>query len=246
MLIIALMTPMFLSAADGNIAFARVAAADTLESYRAETHADLITVAKIIAFGLATLGSLCMSMADDLSVSQILRLRSNANALDRSEHRNRLALTASRSVQHAAPLSEQEPDIDTLTAAAQQMQRRTAQNLANITGAASTPPAAVWAPTPAPTPAPAPVLETGPAPTAAAAALTPGSPAAETAGRDAAAGYQASWAAAAATLAADTVVSRPTLPPNERHPASLSTDRTNDPATAFMAGDTSGHCRHLE
>ena len=49
-------------------------------------------MAKIIAFGLAALASLSRSMEDDLSISQMLRLRSNANASDRAEHRNRLAL----------------------------------------------------------------------------------------------------------------------------------------------------------
>jgi hypothetical protein len=139
-LIITLMTPMFLSAAGGDIAFARLAATETLESYRADTHADIITVAKIIAFGLATVSSLCLSMADDIPITQILRLRSNANACDRSEHRNRLALTADSSVRHAALSLEPEPDFDALAAATMAMRKRAAGDLENTAQVAPEPP----------------------------------------------------------------------------------------------------------
>jgi hypothetical protein len=93
-LIITMLTPMFLFTAVGNLTHARAAAPETLASYRVEARHDLITVAKIIAFGLATIGSLSRSMEDDLTLNQILRLRGNAT--DRSEHRNRQALEKSR------------------------------------------------------------------------------------------------------------------------------------------------------
>jgi hypothetical protein len=141
-LIITLLTPMFFASAGGDLALARLAAAETLAAYRAETHADLITVAKIIAFGLATLASLSLSMADDLPIAQILRLQASANATDRSEHRNRLALKQSRAQQatELAP-SEPEPEIDeaALTAAAAAMQQRTAEHLAQFTAPAASP-----------------------------------------------------------------------------------------------------------
>ena len=129
-LIITLLTPLFLAVAGGNLIHARAAAAETLASYRTETRHDLITVAKIIAFGLATICSLSRSMDEDLTLNQVLRLRSNANATDRSEHRNRQALGTP---QDAAPPSE--PGIDTaaLVAAAQQLQHQTAENLAAFT-----------------------------------------------------------------------------------------------------------------
>ena len=47
-----------------------------------------MAIAKVIGFGLATLGSLSLSMGDDLPIPAILRLRANANALDRSADRN--------------------------------------------------------------------------------------------------------------------------------------------------------------
>lgn len=131
-LIITLMTPMFLAAAAGDLAFARAAAAETLAAYRAETQNDLITVAKIIAFGLVTLASLSRSMDDDLTLNQILRLRSNANATDRSEERCRQTLGKGLIQQAAEPSPE--PDIDTaaLLAAATRIKRETAENLAKF------------------------------------------------------------------------------------------------------------------
>jgi hypothetical protein len=92
-LIVTLLAPMFLCASDGDIRFARMAAIETINGYRAQNHAGLIAVAQIVAFGLAALGSLSLSMADDLSVSMTLRLRGNANALNRSAEQNRCALT---------------------------------------------------------------------------------------------------------------------------------------------------------
>jgi hypothetical protein len=86
------LAPMFLTASGGDIAFARMAALETVNAYRVRGPADLIPIAQMIAFGLAALGSLSLSMADDLSLGMTLRLRGNANACDRSAERNRRAL----------------------------------------------------------------------------------------------------------------------------------------------------------
>ena len=113
-LIITLLTPMFLAIAGGNLTHARAAATETLVSYRAQTQHDLIAIAKIIAFGLATISSLSRSMEDDLTLNQILRLRANANATDRSEHRNRQALEKTHAREAAGPPLA--PVIDTAPA----------------------------------------------------------------------------------------------------------------------------------
>jgi hypothetical protein len=107
-LIVALLAPLFLTASDGNIAFARLAAIETVSAYRARSQADLITIALIVACGLAALGSLGLSMADNLSVSMALRLRGNAVALNRAADQNRKALTASQAPSEAA---EPVPDL---------------------------------------------------------------------------------------------------------------------------------------
>jgi hypothetical protein len=104
-LIIAFLAPMFLGVSGGNIALARMAAIETITAYRARNHADLIAVAQIIAFGLAALGSLSLSLADDMSVSMALRLRGNANACNRSAEQNRRTLR-----EQPAPMCEDTED----------------------------------------------------------------------------------------------------------------------------------------
>jgi hypothetical protein len=108
-LIVALLAPMFLGIAAGDINLARMAAIETVSAYRTRNHADLIAVAQIIAYGLAALGSLSLSMADDISLSMTLRLRGNANALNRSAEQNRRALRETRtekSTQYQDALAE--------------------------------------------------------------------------------------------------------------------------------------------
>jgi hypothetical protein len=105
-LIVTLLAPMFLAATGGDIALARTAALDTIIAYRVQNHLSLMAVAKILAFGLTTLGSLSQSMADDLSISMILRLRGNANALDRAGDRNERALRAAQAESPAAGFDE--------------------------------------------------------------------------------------------------------------------------------------------
>src|SRR4051812_48261745 len=89
-IVIAFLTPMFLWV--GDIALARAAAVETLNAYRIASHRSLFTAAKIIAFDLATLCSLSQSMAEDIAIPLALRLRNNANSMDRAAERNRQAL----------------------------------------------------------------------------------------------------------------------------------------------------------
>jgi hypothetical protein len=104
-LIITILAPMFLTAADGDIHFARLAAMQTVNAYQARNHADLLAIAQIIGFGLAALGCLGLSMADNLSISMTLRLRGCANALNRSAEQNRRALRHIRASGNPEPLS---------------------------------------------------------------------------------------------------------------------------------------------
>jgi hypothetical protein len=107
-LIVALLAPMFLCVTAGDVGFARMAAAETVNAYRARTQSDLIAIAQIIAFGLAALGSLSLSMEDDLSLSMTLRLRGNAVACNRSAEQNRRAIRQSAGNGHAATAAESE------------------------------------------------------------------------------------------------------------------------------------------
>src|SRR4051812_39064890 len=105
-LITTLLTPMFLCAGAADIALARQAAVETVNAYRARDPVSLFTIAKIIAFEFATLSPLTLSMADDVSPSLPLRLRGNANSMDRAAERNRLALEQYRTPAGAAYLTE--------------------------------------------------------------------------------------------------------------------------------------------
>ena len=95
-LIAALLAPMFLCVTGGDVGLARMAAMETVSAYRARDLSDLIAIAQIIAYGLAALGSLSRSMEDDISLSMTLRLRGNANALNRSAEQNRRAIRDNR------------------------------------------------------------------------------------------------------------------------------------------------------
>jgi hypothetical protein len=91
-LIVTLLLPTFLGVTAGDIALARMAAIETINDYRARNNADLIAIAQIIACGLAALGSLSLSMDDEISLSMTLRLRGSAVALNRSAEQNRRVL----------------------------------------------------------------------------------------------------------------------------------------------------------
>jgi hypothetical protein len=110
-LIVNLLAPMFLGITAGNLNMARTAAAEALKVDCAETPTGLLAAAQIIAFGLAALGSLSLSMADDITPAMAMRLRANANACDRSAEQNRRALSRTRATtaQHAEPLLDPEP-----------------------------------------------------------------------------------------------------------------------------------------
>jgi hypothetical protein len=109
-LIITLLAPIFLGVTAGDISLARMAAAETVNDYRARNQADLIAIAQIIAFGLAALGSLSLSMDDDMSLSMALRLRGNAVALNRSAGQNRRLFNRSDPAPlPAIPVEDKEP-----------------------------------------------------------------------------------------------------------------------------------------
>ena len=86
-LIVSFLTPMFIATTGGNIEHARSAAIGTVNAYTLSGHDDLLSVAQIIALGLATLDSLNRSMKDDLSLTMVLRLRGNAASLSRAADR---------------------------------------------------------------------------------------------------------------------------------------------------------------
>ena len=95
-LIATLLAPMFLMASGGDLLFARMAALETVNAYRARDQVDLIAIAQLVGCALAALGSIGLSMADDLSLSMTLRLRGSATAMNRSVEHARRALKEPR------------------------------------------------------------------------------------------------------------------------------------------------------
>jgi hypothetical protein len=138
-----------------------MAALETVNSYRARTHVDLIAVAQIIASGLAAVSSASLSMADDISLAMTLRLRVNANACDRSADRNRRALEKNQFNPVPQPVFGPAPDPDADRKDAEVIARvaatRQRAEALQARPAAARPgdPAPVAAPDPAATPDPA-------------------------------------------------------------------------------------------
>jgi hypothetical protein len=158
-LIVAILAPIFLGVTAGDVSLARMAALETINDYRARNHADLVAVAQIVACGLAALGSLSLSMADDLSLSMILRLRGNAIALNRSAEQNRRALTkslASDPVPYQAPMAAEPevtlPEDDTPSGPDMLLSPAAAQELAAEAEARLREPKQTSVPSPAPNP----------------------------------------------------------------------------------------------
>ncbi len=153
-LIITYLTPMFLATAGGDVQYARMAATEAVKGYRAREHVDLLYIAQIIAFGLAILDSLNRSMADNLSVTQVLRLRSNAASLSRAAERCQRVLRDAPLDTAASyyPSPEFDPEAERRSEEAVFADIAAAeQRLAEVTAPARTPQLAVH-PNPAPHP----------------------------------------------------------------------------------------------
>lgn len=225
-LIVTLLAPMFLTASGGDIQFARMAALETVNAYRARNHADLIVIAQIIACGLTALGSLSLSMADNISLSMLLRLRGNAVALNRSAEQNRRALKESRpataapnhaeTMDYAEHAAEPDEDFDEAEVIANvaAAQKRAADTQAHLQ-------AAQRVPEPDPIPTPAPVE----APASAAPAAV--------AERQ----RQAMWAGAMADVAQEFTASLPHLPPAERKIATMRAAMLSSAASDLLSGN---------
>jgi hypothetical protein len=117
-IVIALLARLFLWSCDGDPALARLAAAEALNEFGITGYRGLIIAARIIAFELAALSSLSLSMADDMPPALALRLRGNANSLDRATERNRQALEIHRRAARTPPV-----DVDAVAASVAETQK---------------------------------------------------------------------------------------------------------------------------
>jgi hypothetical protein len=208
-LIVTLLAPTFLVASAGDIAIARMAALDTLNAYRARDGADLISAGQIIAFGLAALGSLGLSMTGDLSLQMTLRLRGNANACNRSAEQNRRALQQSshrtETPVHIPSACDDACDVPEVIVRAPAVETRAAATVAK-------PHATQNIAEPAPITAP------------------PSATAARERQR------QAIWAGVMADVAAQITADLPNLPPLERKEMTIRATALNSCATDLLCG----------
>jgi hypothetical protein len=140
-LVVTFLTPIFLATTGGDLGQARAAARATVQACTIRNPLDLLLVGQMIALGLATLSSLSQSMADDLSVSQILRLRGNAVSLHRASERCRAALSEPGPASEDLPLSDSERAAEEeLFAEVMRARQRVAEGKASLAQAQSVPP----------------------------------------------------------------------------------------------------------
>jgi DNA-directed RNA polymerase specialized sigma24 family protein len=215
-LVVAFLAPIFLTASRGDIFFARMAAIKTVNGYGFRHKADLVTIAQIIGFGLAALGSLSLSLADDIPISMALRLRGNATACNRAAEQHRRALRQSQdSAPQAAtpPPVASDPENDefneaTVIANVAAAQKRVTQTVPQTHDAAAAP--LPIAPPPPAAPASAPIDQQ----------------------------WRAMWAAGMAEVAGEYTASLAGLPPAQRKAATLRAAALSSSANALMSGVT--------
>jgi hypothetical protein len=219
-LIVAFLAPMFLAVSGGDLHHARLAAIETVNTYRSRDPMDLLSIAQIVAFGLTTLSSLSLSLAEDLSLSMMLRLRGNATALNRATEKCRKAL---REAGPAGLLPQHLPDPDaggeeylneeTVLANLSRAEHRIAEREA---------PAA--APQP---PAPAPAGIEAPA----AAPQPPAATPAEAAERQ----HRTAWAAGMILVAREVTANLESLSPTQRQAATIQAAAMTEAANDLMS-----------
>ena len=206
--VIALLAPMFLWSTGGDVAYARLAAMETLEAYRATGPRSLITATKIIAFELAALWSLSQSMSDEISLSMALRLRGNANSMDRAAERNRQTLEQDCRIAESADL----PSEAALAESVVEAQRMVREANTRIR-AAQQPTALEPVASPVPPPVPAPNLAPMPEDQ-----------------------RRAAWAGAMAQVAEELTADMGTLSPKQRAVEMMRVEALTQTATALVSG----------
>jgi hypothetical protein len=94
--VIAFLAPLFLDASGGDPQTARLTAMSTLRDYDPRNDQELRLAALATAFTLAALDALSRAANPDLTDTQVLRLRANANALSRAAAQNQKLLDSLR------------------------------------------------------------------------------------------------------------------------------------------------------
>jgi hypothetical protein len=96
-------------------AFARKVALSALAAYHPESHADIVNIARILAFSMASLAALILAAADDLSPAQKIRYFGRANALNRSADQTERMMMQRRRLQRVDPSAKRPADSTPLS-----------------------------------------------------------------------------------------------------------------------------------
>ena len=144
-LIITVVGPMLLTAAGGDLDLAMVTAIKAVNAHKPRNEADLIDIGQIVAFGLAAIEAVHLSMQPEFAPAQAMRLRANAVSLNRAAAQTRRALEKLQPNQAQpdyteADLEKEEAAVASLAEAQQRLAELKAQ---------------AQSPQPAPSPAPA-------------------------------------------------------------------------------------------
>lgn len=138
--VLSLLVPFLATGPLTDAALARRAAEDTIAAYKAAGQDQLVTIAQLVAFALAALDNLRLSMPADLSLSMKLKLRGNAGTLNRASLHATAALDRQRR-DIPPPQRDQQQVLASLEAAKTVVQQAlAAQALATATPSAETPP----------------------------------------------------------------------------------------------------------
>ncbi len=86
--LVTFLIPLFIGQSPDDPGTARQAARQTLTSYGAETDREIRLAALIVAFGFGALDALAKAAEPGLPMNLVLRLRGNANALNRAAQQN--------------------------------------------------------------------------------------------------------------------------------------------------------------
>jgi hypothetical protein len=103
-----LLAPLLMSGTVTDPARAHRAAEQAIAQYQAGTQGELLTISQIVAFALTAIDNLRLSMPDDVSLTMKLRLRGNANALNRASLHATKALDKARA--DADPIWAEPPE----------------------------------------------------------------------------------------------------------------------------------------
>jgi hypothetical protein len=108
--LVTLLIPLFLESTGNNPQYARLAAQELLTSCGARSPMEWLFTALSFAFGTAALVAITQPIPEDVSPSLALRIRANANALNRSAERCRVVVEQSVARPRPRQLDPQEEE----------------------------------------------------------------------------------------------------------------------------------------